>query len=121
MLISELSKKTGITIHTLRYYENLGLIQGVSDESVTPNNYKNYGENVMERLEIIAEAKEVGYTLSEIKKILDSWFGGTLNAEELKKLFSSKIIEIEAKIRQLKQAQKRLKKMMRDVEDELDC
>jgi DNA-binding transcriptional MerR regulator len=121
MLINELSKKTGITIHTLRYYENLGLIQGVSDENVKTNNYKNYDENVIERLEIIAEAKEVGYTLTEIKKILDGWFGGTLNAEELQKLFSSKISEIEMKIRQLKQVKNRLEKMIKEVEKGLNC
>lgn len=121
MLINELSKKTGVTIHTLRYYENLGLIQGLSDENVKTNNYKYYDESVIERLEIIAEAKEVGYTLSEIKKILDSWFGGTLNAEELQKLFSSKIIEIDAKIKQLKQVKKRLEKMMIEVENGSEC
>src|SRR5690606_3512776 len=121
MLINELSKKTGVTIHTLRYYENLGLIRGTADENVTTNNYKNYDENVIERLEMIAEAKEVGYSLSEIKKILDGWFSGTLNAEELKKLFSSKIIEIDAKIKQLRQVKKRLEKMIKEVENGVDC
>ena len=121
MLISELSKRTGVTIHTLRYYENLGLIRGVSDENVKTNNYKDYDESVIERIEIIAEAKEVGYTLSEIRNILDSWFSGTLNAEEIKKLFSSKVIEIDAKIKQLRQVKKRLKKMIREVENGLDC
>jgi len=121
MLINELSKRTGVTIHTLRYYENLGLIKGVSDENVKTNNYKDYNEDVVERLEIIAEAKEVGYTLAEIRKILDGWYGGTLNAEELKRLFSAKIMEIETKIRQLKQIKKRLEGMMAEVEKGLNC
>lgn len=121
MLINELSKKTGVTIHTLRYYENLGLIQGKQDENVKTNNYKNYDEGVIERLEIIAEAKEVGYTLSEIKKILDGWFGGTLNADELQKLFSAKIDEIDAKIRQLKQVRKRLDNMREEIKNGLNC
>ena len=121
MLINELSKKTGVTIHTLRYYENLGLIQGVSDENVKSNNYKNYDESVIERLEIIAEAKEVGFTLAEIKKMLESWFGGTLKEKEIHKLFSEKISEIETKIKQLKQMKKRLEKVLKDVENGLDC
>ncbi|SEM45890.1 MerR HTH family regulatory protein [Chryseobacterium taichungense] len=45
MLINELSKKTGVTIHIMRYYENLGLI---ADENVKTNNYKNYDEKVAE-------------------------------------------------------------------------
>ena len=42
MLINELSKRTGVSVHTIRYYENLGLIQGVTDINVKTNNYKNY-------------------------------------------------------------------------------
>ena len=121
MLINELSKRTGVTIHTLRYYENLGLIQGVSDENVKSNNYKNYDESVVERIEIIAEAKEVGFTLAEIKKMLESWFGGTLKEKEIQKLFSEKIKEIDTKIKQLKQMKKRLEKVVKDVENGLDC
>ena len=121
MLINELSKKTGVTIQTIRYYENLGLIQGVSDENVKSNNYKNYDDNVVERLEIIAEAKEVGFTLAEIKKMLESWFGETLNKKEIQKLFSKKINEIDTKIKQLKQMKKRLEKVVKEVENGSDC
>lgn len=74
MLINELSKKTGVTIHTIQYYENLGLIQGTTDENVKTNNYKNYDDCVVERLEIIVEAKDVGFTLAEIRKLLESWY-----------------------------------------------
>lgn len=74
MLINELSKRTGVTIHTIRYYENLGLIHGATDKNVKTNNYKNYDETAVERLEIIADAKEVGFTLAGIKKLMESWY-----------------------------------------------
>lgn len=38
MLISELAKRTGVTIHTLRYYENYGLFNGEKDKSIKTNN-----------------------------------------------------------------------------------
>ncbi len=41
MFINELSKRTGVAIPTLRYYENFGLFKGVTDETVTTNNYKD--------------------------------------------------------------------------------
>lgn len=116
MLINELSKHTGVTIHTLRYYENLGLISGVSDETVTSNNYKNYDENVAKRVEIIKEAKEAGFTLSEIKKMLDSWFGGSYSAEEQLKLVDAKMAEVDAKISQLRQVRKRLEEVRKEIE-----
>lgn len=117
MLINELSKKTGVTIHTIRYYENLGLIQGVSDEQVKSNNYKRYDENVIERLEIIADAKEVGFTLAEIRKLLESWYGSPNNRSEQVQMFKTKIEEIEAKIGQLKKVKKRLEKVRKELED----
>lgn len=117
MLINELSKKTGLSIHTIRYYENLGLIQGISNENIKTNNYKSYDENVVERLEIISDAKEVGFTLSEIKKLLESWYNpSSLRAEQIE-MFRIKIEEIEAKIRQFKQIKKRLEKVKTELEN----
>lgn len=118
MLINELSKKTGVTIHTIRYYENIGLIQGLSDENVKSNNYKNYDDNVVERLEIISEAKEVGFTLAEIKKLLESWYGSNSSRTEQATMFKTKIEEVDAKIIQLKKVKKRLEKVWRELQND---
>ena len=111
MLINELSKKTGLSIHTIRYYENLGMIKGLANEEVKSNNYKNYDDNVVERLEIIIEAREVGFTLAEIKKILTTWFESTDSKPETLELFQSKIKEIDDKMRYFKQTKKLLEKV----------
>lgn len=111
MLINELSKKTGLTIHTIRYYENLGMIKGLTDEKVKSNNYKYYDSNVVERLEIIVEAREVGFTLAEIKTILTTWFEGTDSKSETLELFQSKIKEINAKMKYFKQTKNLLEKV----------
>jgi len=116
MLINQLSKQTGVSIHTLRYYENLGLIHGEADDKVKTNNYKNYSDEVAEKVEIIKEAKEVGFTLLEIKKMLESWYGSSSPREEQLALFSAKITEIETKIRQLKMVKKRLEKVKEQLE-----
>jgi len=115
MLIHEISKQTGVSVHTIRYYENLGLIQGTTDENVKTNNYKRYDDGVVERLEIILEAKEVGFTLAEIRKLLDSWYGSHSFRMEQVQLFTSKIEEIDAKIRQLKQVKKRLAQVVKEL------
>lgn len=118
MLINELSKKAGVSIHTLRYYENLGLINGETDDAVTSNNYKNYDESLLERIEIIKDAKEAGFTLAEIKKMLDSWYGGNYSAEEQLKMVDIKIAEVDIKISQLKQVKKRLQKVRKEIESD---
>lgn len=116
MLINELSKKIGVSIHTIRYYENLGLIKGVSDVNVKTNNYKDYDEGVVERLEIILEAKEVGFTLAEIRRLLESWYGNNSSKLQQVEMFSAKIEEIDKKISSLKKAKKRLEKVKKDLE-----
>ncbi len=117
MLINELAKQTGVTIHTLRYYENLGLIQGSVDETVTSNNYKNYDEEVLERVEFIKDGKEAGFTLAEIKKMLDKCFSGSFPMEEQLQFVDNKIGELDAKILNLQQAKVRLLELRKDIEE----
>ena len=120
MLINELSKRTGLSIHTLRYYENYGLLKGTTDEKVKTNNYKHYDESLVEKIELIKEAKEIGFTLSEIKDLLDSWFNKRLSNEKKVDILEAKVKEIDGKIRQLKQVRKFLVDGINDVRNG-DC
>lgn len=116
MLINELSKRTGVTAHTIRFYENKGLIQGTNNEEVKSNNYKHYDESHVERIEIIKEAQEAGLTLAEIKTMLEKWYSGNFFSEDQKAFFGGKIKEIDNKIHQLKQMKKRLEQVLKDIE-----
>jgi len=120
MLINELSKQTGVSIHTLRYYENYGLISGRSDDSVKSNNYKQYDEILVEKVEWIIHAKKAGFTLSEIKKSMNDWFSKKLSSGEKIEIVQNKIIEVDTKIRDLKQVRKFLVSSLQDVENG-DC
>ena len=120
MLISELSKRTGVSIHTLRFYENYGLFKGVSDKNVKTNNYKHYGDSLIEKIALIKGAKEVGFTLAEIKELLDSWYSQRLTVEEKVAVVNRKIDEIEDKIVQLNEV-KRLLAESRVAIEKGDC
>ena len=100
MLIHELSIKTGLSPHTIRFYEKSGLVKGKRDITVKSNNYFHYDEETVEKLEFINDAKSVGFTISEIGQIIDAWYNNkyskkdeiTLNFLDpnLKVLFSNK-------------------------------
>lgn len=120
MLINELSKRTGVSIHTLRFYENYGLFKGVSDEKVKTNSYKDYDESLVEKLELIKGSKEVGFTLAEIKRLLDGWYNKRLSIEKKVEIVNTKVNEIDIKIRQLKQVKKLLAAAIEDIENG-DC
>jgi DNA-binding transcriptional MerR regulator len=115
MLISELSKRSGLSIPTLRYYENLGLFMGYSDENVKTNNYKEYDESLLEKITLIKGAKAAGFTLSEIKALLESWFDKRLSVEEKIAVVTIKMKEIEERIKQLKIVKKLLSDCIVDI------
>ncbi|GEO07413.1 MerR family transcriptional regulator [Adhaeribacter aerolatus] len=116
MLINELSKRTGVPIPTLRYYENYGLFKGMTDGKIKTNNYKDYDESIVEKIEMIKGAKEAGFTLSEIKNLIDSWFNKRLSKEKKITVVYSKITEIDNKIRQLNKVRKLLSECIVDIE-----
>ena len=78
MLINEFSKRTGITAHTIRFYEKSGLIKGKRDESVKSNNYFHYDEETVEKLELVRDAKSVGFTIREIAQLMNAWYNNKM-------------------------------------------
>tara|TARA_R110002050_G_scaffold265465_2_gene406569 strand:+ start:11447 stop:11809 length:363 start_codon:yes stop_codon:yes gene_type:complete len=117
MLISELAKRVGVSVHTLRYYENYGLFKGEADKTVKTNNYKQYDESLIEKIQLIKEAKEIGFTLSEIKDLLEDWFNNQLSVDKKVEALKTKIIEIDSKIKQFKRVRKMLIEGIQDVKD----
>ena len=68
MKINEAAKMTGVTIRTLHYYDQIGLLR---PETVTDAGYRLYGEKDMERLSQILFFRELDFPLSQIKEMLD--------------------------------------------------
>jgi len=67
MKIGELSKITGVSIDTIRYYEQRELLpQAIR----TSSGYRQYAEGDVVRLKFIVQAKELGFTLKEISQLL---------------------------------------------------
>ena len=67
--INEAAKLTGVTVRTLHYYDQIGLLR---PETVTDTGYRLYGEKDLERLSQILFFRELDFTLAQIKDMLDS-------------------------------------------------
>lgn len=120
MLINELSKRTGITVHTIRFYEKSGLIKGKRNESITSNKYFHYDEETVEKLELIRDAKSVGFTIHEINQLMDAWYNNKLSVEEKLAVLDEKLASIEDRIKQLKGMKKLISQFKQDVMED-DC
>ena len=103
MLINELSKRTGITAHTIRFYEKSGLIKCVRDEKVKSNNYLHYVEETVEKLELIRDTKAIGYTINEMAQLIDAWYSNKFSKDEKLAFLDEKLISLDQKIKDLKE------------------
>lgn len=97
--ISEISKRTGISAKTIRYYEDLGLVNPQRAE----NGYRNYNNEDEHQLLFVKRAKALGLTLKEIAIILQSISGGNCkNAKtQTVELIEDKLSEIDKQIAEL--------------------
>jgi len=115
MLINELSKKTGLSTHTIRFYEKSGLIEGKQNEAVKSNNYFHYDEVTVEKLEFISDAKSVGFTIREIGQMIDAWYNQKYNKEQKLEILDDKLISLEQKMKEIKEMKKQIIEFKDDV------
>jgi len=118
MLIHELSKRTGITAHTIRFYEKSGLIKGKRDENVKSNKYFHYDEETVEKLELIRDAKSIGFTINEICQLIEAWYNNKMSVAEKLEVLDEKLLCIDTKIKQLKEMKKMISQFKNDVIEE---
>ena len=115
MLINELSKKSGISAHTIRFYEKSGLIKGKRDESIKSNNYFHYNEETIEQLEFISDAKSVGFTIREIGQLIDAWYNNRFSKEEKLNILNEKLLSLEQKLKEIKGMKIQIEEFKKDV------
>ncbi|WP_310487544.1 MerR family transcriptional regulator [Chamaesiphon sp. VAR_69_metabat_338] len=102
MLISELSKRSGLPIDTLRFYEKKGLIDSEMVDRQT-NNYRIYNEQSLERLVLIQQAKRLGFTLAEIQEWIASFESDRLTNDEKQVILNRKLQEVDDRLADLQQ------------------
>jgi MerR family transcriptional regulator, copper efflux regulator len=89
--ISELASRTGTTPATLRFYEQEGLLPAARSAA----GYRVYGEDAVERLEFIADAKRLGLPLGDIRELLAAWDEGecAILRDRLRPLLEARIAD----------------------------
>ena len=103
--IGQLAQRAGVGIETVRFYEREGLLE---EPSRKPSGYRQYDDAVIDRLRFIRHAKELGFTLKEIKELLSLRLEPTSSCADVKNRAEAKIADIKAKIRTLQRMKKAL-------------
>lgn len=110
MKIGEVSRLSGVGIETIRYYEKERLLR---EPERRPSGYRQYDGSTIERLDYIRRAKELGFTLAEIRELLELSFARQGCHVDICQRAEAKIADIEQKIRNLNAMKRSLGKIVR--------
>ena len=95
--IGEFSKLTGLSIRTLRYYNDIGIL--VPEEVDIFTGYRYYGDKNLEDAKVIGELKDAGFSLEEIRDNFDN-FSDELFVKKREELYKE-IDDVNLKIKKL--------------------
>lgn len=98
MTIGELSRAAGVPISTLRFYERRGLVRPASRSRA---GYRSYVDADVARVRFLRRAQELGFTLEELGVMLAMSEGRTVKADDIGRVGSAKLAEIDARIKDL--------------------
>ncbi|MBK8031238.1 MAG: heavy metal-responsive transcriptional regulator [Chloroflexi bacterium] len=91
----ELAKQSGVNRETIRYYERNGLLP---TPDRTEANYCLFAPKTVQRVRFIKRAQAVGFSLTEIKVLLDLKFSKEATCGSVRNVVRGKIAEIDEKI-----------------------
>lgn len=109
MNIRDISHNTGFSIDTIRYYEKMGLIDNVDRSKA---GYRIFSNDDLKRFLFIKKAKNMGFTLNDIKELLEMRIESNEPCEHVHKLAQEKLKTVDEKLKELNGIKKVLKELI---------
>ena len=98
MNIGEAAKISGVNAKLIRHYESIGLIPKAGR---TNSGYRTYSEKDVHILSFVRRARNLGFSMQEIKKLVSLWRNRSRASREVKALTIAHIKNLETKIMDL--------------------
>lgn len=112
LLIGDVARQAEVNVQTLRYYERRGLL---AEPDRSSSGYRLYTPEAVRVVRFIKRAQELGFSLSEIEKLL-SLRDSAASCEEVKVMAKAKVDDIGAKIRDLQRLHSALDDLVESCE-----
>jgi DNA-binding transcriptional MerR regulator len=113
MKIGNVANQAELSIDTIRFYERQGLL---SSPRRLFSGYRDYSEEVLDRLNFIKEAKGLGFSLREIKELLSLGVKSTRECGPVTRKAEAKLAEMESEIERLRRLRRTLRKMVKECD-----
>ena len=120
MNIGQASKASGVNQKMIRYYESIGLIEGVARSA---NGYRTYAENDIHTLAFILRARHLGFSIEQIQALMALWRDKARSSAEVKAIAKGHIAALQSKIEELASMQRTLEHLVSCCagDDRPDC
>ncbi|MEN9401715.1 MAG: hypothetical protein RL091_418 [Verrucomicrobiota bacterium] len=109
MTIGELAKKAAVNVQTIRYYEREGLMTGA--HRWPDSGYRDFDDEALLRLKFIRSAKDLGFTLREIKGLLDMRVLPGESCAEVRRMIKVKLAELDRRMTEMRRLRRALVKL----------
>ncbi len=109
LTIGKLAKISGVGVETVRFYERKGLIKRPAKQE---GSFRHYPEVEAKKIRFIKKAQELGFTLKEIKELLQLQIREQATCGNITQRAEVKLSEVEAKIKDLKNMRRSLIKLV---------
>lgn len=110
LTISEVAQQVGLQASAIRYYEQIGLLPPAQRMS----GQRRYDTTALYRLTIIQRARQLGFTLDEIRRLFFGFRNVTRASERWQALSRKKLAELDGLMEGIKSVRRLLKTMMQD-------
>lgn len=98
MNIGQAAQATGVSAKMIRHYESVGLFP---EARRTESGYRLYGEKELATLRFIRHSRDLGFSLEQIRALLDLWQNRRRPSRQVKALAQEHLDEIDKKLREL--------------------
>ena len=98
MNIGKAAKRSGLTVKTVRYYSDIGIIK---PQIYPETGYRDFSESDLAKLQFISKARKFDFSLNDCRELLALYENTERSSKEVKALTLEKIIEIDAKLSEL--------------------
>lgn len=105
MTIGELAKNAGVGVETVRFYERKRLIPQPRRPG---SGFRKYDEQTARRIRFIRQAQELGFSLAEIKQLLELRLDPRRSCADVKSEAEAKIVDIDEKVASLREMRRAL-------------
>jgi MerR family mercuric resistance operon transcriptional regulator len=96
--IGRVAKGAGVGVETVRFYEREGLLPAPKRR---PSGYRQYPADTVRRIRFVQAAKELGFTLRQIREMLSLRVTAGKTCVDVRKLAHEKLAEVDAKLNEL--------------------